>query len=360
MTRSGSEKKIFISQLEEGQQFSDIFLVSRKMLADTKAGKPYLSLTLMDKTGEIEARVWDNAERFDPLTEVGNFIQLQATAKSFRDKLQLGVVSLRRVERESVEIEHFMPASKRPFAEMEKELEDTIKSIADPGLKKLMEEIFQGETLARFVRAPAAKKMHHAYIGGLLEHTLSMVGMARKTAEHYSMLDGDMLICGTLLHDLAKIAEFDFSQLPFSYTDRGRLVGHLVLGVELLRKACEKVPEVAQERVDLLAHIILSHHGKLEFGSPVLPMTPEAMLLHHIDDMDAKMNYMENLQENLTEQGGQWTDYQRPLERFLYLQGPEGGGESQTGPSPELSEMSRKRSPSISNHEAAKRQQSLF
>jgi len=313
------EKRIFVAQLVAGQQLQDIFLVSKKSLAETKAGKPYLALGLMDKTGEIEARLWENARQFDALAEEGSFVLVQAIAKPFREQMQLGVISLQQVAEDAVHLGDFMPASTRPLAAMAVELDAVIAGIADPALQGLICEIFQGETLARFKRAPAAKKMHHAYIGGLIEHTLSIAAMAEKTAAHYPLLDRDMLIAGALLHDLAKIEEFDFARPPFSYTDRGRLVGHLVLGVELVRKAAEKVAAITNDQVDQLMHIILSHHGQFAFGSPVLPMTPEAILLHHLDDMDAKMNYMEGLRGKMAGSGWQWTDYQRPLERYLYL-----------------------------------------
>ncbi|WP_319548675.1 3'-5' exoribonuclease YhaM family protein [Desulfogranum marinum] len=356
-----SLKKIFIAQLQQGQQVSDIFLLSRKTLAETKAGKPYLALALMDKTGEIEARLWDDAVRYDAEADVGDFVLVNATAKSYRDQLQLGVSSLQHVDDAQVQLEQFMPTSKRPLAEMEAELQAVIGSVQDAPLQQLLQAIFQGETLERFVRAPAAKKMHHAYIGGLLEHTLSIIGMAVKTAEHYPMIDGDMLVAGALLHDIAKISEFDFGSVPFDYTDQGRLVGHLVLGAEMVRRAAENIQGLDRDKVDRVTHLILSHHGQLEFGSPVLPMTPEAMLLHHLDDMDAKMNYMEQLCDKMEEPGWQWTAYQRPLERFLYLQGR---GEEQNVPMAPQSGQSKQGAPRkytrLSNGQAKQKQQSLF
>jgi len=325
MTMAG-EKKIFVAQLVAGQQVQDIFLVARKSLAETKAGKPYLALGLMDRSGEIEARLWDNAQQFDAQAEEGAYVLIQGLAKPFRDQMQLTLTSLQRVAEEGVQLADFMPASARPLAEMATELAAVIAAITNPGLKALLEAIFQGETLARFQRAPAAKKMHHAYIGGLIEHTLSVVGMAVRTASHYPSLDRDMLIAGALLHDIAKIEEFDFARPPIGYTDRGRLVGHLVLGVEMVRKAAEGLADLTAAQIDALTHIILSHHGQLAFGSPVLPMTPEAILLHHLDDMDAKMNFIEGLRAKMAGTGQRWSDYQRPLERYLYLRA---GGEEE-------------------------------
>jgi len=355
-------KKIFVAQLTAGQQFQEVFLVARKSLAETKAGKPYLALGLMDRTGEVEARIWDNALQFEAQAEEGSFVLVQAVAKPFREQMQLGVVSLQRMAETAVDMADFMPASPRPLAEMAAELETVIAGINDPPLRALLRALFQGETLARFQRAPAAKKLHHAYIGGLIEHTLSIVGMAEKAAAHYPLIDRDTLVAGALVHDLAKIEEFDFSRPPFSYTDRGRLIGHLVLGVELVRQAAARVEGIGAEQVDRLLHIILSHHGQYGYGSPVLPMTPEAILLHHLDDIDAKMNYMAGLQAKMSG-GWQWTEYQRHLERYLYLRAP--GAEDEPGARSEAPEEPPEAEevpppPARAKTAAAQRQQTLF
>lgn len=328
-----SPKRFFVRDLQENQQFSDSFLVSRFTQAETKTGKPYLALTLMDRSGEIEARLWDRVEQFAPLAQEGAFVMVQATVDQFNGQLQLRLHSLATVPEDDLSSDDFFPASRRSRENMVLELKKRIRAMRDKPLRRLMEEIFQGETLGRFARTPAAKKMHHAYLGGLLEHTLSMAHMAEAAARHYPLIDADLLLAGVFLHDLAKIDEFDGTRPPFDYTDRGRLVGHLVLGVERLRRAAERVSELPEERVDQLAHLILSHHGQLEFGSPVLPMTAEAMLLHHLDDMDAKMNYLQGLREQLPGEGFHWTAFQRPLQRYLYLRGTgadqDGAGENE-------------------------------
>jgi 3'-5' exoribonuclease len=356
---AGAGKGIFIEDLQEGQQVRDIFLVARKTLAETKAGKPYLALSLMDRSGEIEARVWDNAAAYDSHARVGNYVVVQGTAKLYRDQLQMGVVFLEKVNSGSVNPADFMPASKRDAAEMRAELETVIASVSDPGLQQLLVKVFSGETLEQFLLAPAAKKMHHAYLGGLLEHTLSVTGLADKLAEHYPELDRDMLITGGLLHDLAKIREFSFAAPPFDYTDQGRLMGHLVIGVEMVRQAAAEISDVSPQRLDQVCHLILSHHGRHEFGAPVLPMTQEALLLHHVDDIDAKMNYTDQLREKITEQGHQWTDYQRPLERFLYLQ-PLSGSEQQPSASEKRPAVVRKKKVQALQAEVKDRQQTLF
>ncbi len=356
---AGAAKEIFIEDLQEGQQVRDIFLVARKNLAETKAGKPYLALSLMDRSGEIEARVWDNAAAYDSHAQVGNYVVVQGTAKSFRDQLQMGVVFLEQVNSGSVNPADFMPASKRDGAEMRAELAAVIGSITDSGLQKLLQQVFSGETLEQFCTAPAAKKMHHAYLGGLLEHTLSVTGLAGKLADHYPELDRDMLLTGALLHDVAKIREFSFAAPPFDYTDQGRLMGHLVIGVDMVRQAASGISELAPERLDQVCHLILSHHGRHEFGAPVLPMTQEALLLHHVDDIDAKMNYTDQLREKITESGHQWTDYQRPLERFLYLQ-PLLGDEEKPAVVKKKAAPARKKKEKFIQDNIEDRQQTLF
>lgn len=315
-------KTINVCDLAEGQQVHDLFLIGRKNLSETKNGKPYLALSLMDKTGEIEARVWDNASHFDALAEPGKIVAIEAQVKAFRDKLQLSISSLNPVDDESLLV-HFIPVSKRSVKEMKQELVSVIDEIKDEPLRKLLELVFQGEALKQFSRAPAAKQMHHAYLGGLIEHTLSVTGLAKGLAKHYPNLDRDLLVAAALLHDLGKIKEFSFNTVPFDYTDSGRLVGHLVIGSEMVKQSGKNIPGLSSERLDQLIHLILSHHGRHEFGAPCLPMTAEAILLHHIDDIDAKMNYIEKLSEQVEPGNYQWSDYQRPLERFLLLRGNE-------------------------------------
>ena len=362
-----ADKTIFIDQLHEGRQVDDLFLVSRKTLAETKAGKPYLALSLMDRTGEIEARLWDNAEEYDAMAEAGNFVRVRGTARSYREQLQLVVNSLAQVDEDDVRLEDFMPASPRNRDVMVAELESVIARIEDRPLHRLLRVIFAGKTLEQFSRAPAAKKMHHAYLGGLLEHTLSVTGMAARTADHYQALDRDLLLTGALVHDIAKIREFSFARLPFDYTSSGRLIGHLVLGAEMVREAASGVPDLPPDRLDQLVHLVLSHHGRHDFGAPVLPMTPEALVLHHLDDMDAKMNYIGRLREKITEPGSHWTDFQRPLERFLYLRRPEededvpgAAGLLQPGGRGKASSGPTRYRGSREKNELEKRQQTLF
>ena len=343
MTAAKTQKNIFITDLQDGQQVHDLFLVSRKNYAETKAGKPYLALTLMDKSGEIEARVWDNAKQLNQHTEVGRIVSVQSQANLFRDQLQLKITSLQALETDQVSLKDFMPTSRRSTGEMDSELTGLLESITNPHLGQLLNNIFKNDMRKEFLMAPAAKMMHHACLGGLAEHTLSISGLVLKMCEHYPALDRDLLLAGSLLHDIGKIEEFDFSTVPFSYTDSGRLVGHLVIGSEMVRKQAEKISDFPADLLHRLIHLILSHHGRYEFGSPCLPMTLEAILLHHLDDIDAKMNYIGKLSEQVDADEYQWSDYQRPLERFLLLRGQ---SEEHSPPREEEQKKNRQHEPS--------------
>ncbi len=337
-------KETFVDNLREGQPVADLFLISACKLAETRGGKPYLALKLLDNSGEVEAKLWDNAARFAPLVEVGLVMLVRGIVGSYREQVQVTVTSLEQVAKDSVDMSWFFPSSKRSFTEMKKELTRLISSFLDTGLKKLVQKLLSGQTKSDFCQAPAAKSMHHAYLGGLLEHSLSLARLADKLASHYPDIDRDLLVAGALLHDVAKTKEFSYNKLPFTYTDEGRLLGHLVMGAEMVRQAGREIEELAPERVNELAHLILSHHGRYEYGSPVLPMTSEALILNYLDEIDSKLNYIDSLREKQKEPG--WSDYQRPLERYLYLH-PLSAEES--GSKQEQEE-----------NEFVKRQQSLF
>ena len=196
MSKDSIQKTIFISDFSEGQQIHDLFLVSRKNLAETKNGKPYLALSLMDRTGEVEARIWDNATHFNALAEIGQIIAIEGQVKAFRDQLQLSISSIVPLQNDDGQLGHFIPASKRSVKEMQQELTGIINNISDQHLHQLLTDVLQGELLKEFSKAPAAKKMHHAYLGGLLEHTLSVAGLAIKLSIHYPSLDHDLFIAG--------------------------------------------------------------------------------------------------------------------------------------------------------------------
>lgn len=338
-------KKRYIDQLQEGERLDDVFLVKSARLAETRAGKPYLVLTVMDKSGELGGPIWDNAESLQVVCQVGSFIHIRGMVQSYRDKLQLKVDDVTAVAKEQVDLADFVPSTHRDRAEMAAELQALVRSVSNPFLKKLLNSFFKKDAIwQRIQEAPAAKGIHHAYVGGLLEHILSMAKLADTLSGHYEGVDRSLLIAGALLHDIGKVEELFMDNGVVDYTDRGRLKGHLVMGCEMVGRVAAKIKDFPDPLLEQLQHLILSHHGRLEFGSPVLPMTVEAFLLNYIDELDSKMNVLEQLRRKLNDTEMSWSDYQRSLERYLYLNGLQ-EEKKQTNQRPDT---------------AAARQQSLF
>lgn len=348
------QKKLFVKDIREDQQVDSLFLVKEMSRYETKAGKPYLRLLLMDNSGEAPAMIWENVQQFIPLCQPGKVSRFAAQVQSYKGALQLKVVKVEEVAEDEVDFDLFMPSSRYDIGEMARELSGIIKSVNNPHLRDLLLAFEKDRSFWElFKKAPAAKTMHHAYIGGLLEHTLAICRAAEKFADLYPAIDRDLLLAAAVLHDAGKVKEFSFSVPPFNYSDEGRLLGHMTICVEMLREKLAALPDFPQQTALLLKHLILSHHGRYEYGSPTLPMTREAFALNFLDDMDAKMNYLDRLSSAVEESDYQWTDYQRNIERFLYVTGhpaqvpdlertPEAEEESPTG-----REFADKRQPSL-------------
>lgn len=321
-----TDKKIFANQVTDGQTVEDTFLVREVVRAETRAGKPYLMLTLVDRTGAIAGRLWNNVETFSQLCEPGKFIKIQGQAQDFRGTLQIRIEHILPVDKKDIDVRQFQLTTRKNIEQMADEILILAKTVKEPYCRKLLLTLFRDRDFFEiFQRAPAAKSMHHAYSGGLLEHTLAVAKLADMLADFYSALDRDLLITGALLHDIGKTRELYSDALLIDYTDQGRLLGHLVLGVEMVRKAIAAIPDFPENLTTRLTHLILSHHGRHEFGSPALPMISEAFVLHFLDDLDAKLNFLGRLEMQAAEAGYQWTDFQRTLERFLYIKGrPQG------------------------------------
>lgn len=313
-------KTTYVENLTEGDRVDDLFLVKSARLGETRAGKPYLVLTVMDKSGELSGPIWDNAEHFQQLCQPGEFVRVVGMIQSYRDKPQLKVDEIHHVEREGVDLGDFLAATIHDRAAMADELQKIVRSVADPFLRRLLGKLFlKGEVWERFQQAPAAKGIHHAYVGGLLEHSLSMARVADMLAGHYEGVDRSLLIAGALLHDLGKIEELFMDNGVIDYTARGRLKGHLVIGSEMVGRVADTIADFPEELLERLQHLILSHHGRHEFGSPTIPMTVEAFLLNYIDELDSKMNVLEQLRRKMNSTEMSWSEYQRSLERYLYL-----------------------------------------
>lgn len=316
------EKGDSVENIQDNQKVEGLFLVSEMSRAETRAGKPYLTVKVMDKTGSLTGRVWDNADHWEKECTPGKVVLLLGQAQSYKGAIQLKINSLQQVEDNEVDLTEFAPATSRNTTQMAAELLKIVKSVSDPHIKKLLLHFLDDTTFTEdFYQAPAAKNMHHAYLGGLLEHTLNVTRLADMVAGLYSSVDRSLLIAGAILHDIGKIKEFSYPIPPFDYTDRGRLVGHIVLGVEMLHEHIARIKGFPAEITMRLEHLILSHHGRYEFGSPALPMFHEAFILNFLDDLDSKINYVERLSSQVDKPGYQWSEYQRFMERFLYLSG---------------------------------------
>ena len=340
------KKRQFIEQLREGDRFDDLFLVKSVRLAETKAGKPYLVLTVMDKSGDLGGPVWDDVQRFTDICQVGNVVHLTGTVSSFQDKPQLKVDSIETVAEQDVDLASFLPATSRDREEMALELQKIVHSVDDPFVRKLLLRFFRkGECWDKFQNAPAAKAIHHAYIGGLLEHTLSVAQIADLMSNHYQGINRSLLLAGALFHDIGKLQELSIDRGVVNYTNQGRLKGHLVIGSEMVGRAADEIEGFPDDLLQQIQHLILSHHGRQEYGSPTVPMTVEAFLLSFLDDLDSKMNVTEQLRQKIDGGDMEWTEYQRSLERFLFLKG--------------LSKASTHES-EVDEHDCSVRQQSLF
>jgi len=308
-------KKRFIDDLNQGELVQDVFLVKKSVMKTSRNGGLYLDMTLADKTGSVNGKFWDASKQLFESFAADDFIMVRANVENYQGKTQLSVSHLKKIGDDEVSLADFLPASERDPEEMLKELRAIIAEVRDSHLSKLLDSFFSDdEFIASFCRCPAAVSLHHAFIGGLLEHTLSVAGMALDVAERYDVIDRDMLLTGAILHDLGKIYEIGHAR-AFSYTDRGGLLGHLTIGAEEVAKKAAGIKDFPVEKLMLVQHLVLSHHGQYEFGSPKLPMTAEAMALHYLDNLDAKMQSFKEAQPV----DGNWTEWSRMFERRLYL-----------------------------------------
>lgn len=313
-------KNNFVENLKEGMRFEDVFLVKSSRIAETRAGKPYLILELADKSGEISGPIWDVEEDTAKICSTGNFILLRGQVQSYRDKLQLRIEHVTPVPQQEVVLADFVPSTPYDMNQMAEQVQLIVSSVENGWIRKLLQRFLsKGEWWQKFQLAPAAKGMHHAYAGGLMEHCLSMARVADMMAKHYVDVDRSLLLAGVFFHDIGKLQELKEEIGVVEYTTPGRLKGHLVLGCEMVAREAATIKDFPDNILMHIQHLILSHHGKLEFGSPTLPMTPEAMILSYVDDLDSKMNMIEQLRRRQKEDGERWSEYQRSLERFLLL-----------------------------------------
>ncbi len=312
-------KQFFICDcsVQENKVITSSFVVVSKQVKPKKTGDPYLALTLGDRSGQIEAKMWDNVEDSLDAFEQDDFLKVKGLINKYKNRFQLTIHKLRKLGESEIDFSDYLPKTTKNIDELWQTLTDFVASIQNTHLRNLIQGFMADPDIAQAYRnAPAAKTLHHAYIGGLLDHVVSLFRSCDLICRNYPQVNRDLVLAGAFLHDIGKIHELTYNR-SFSYTTRGQLLGHMVIELEMLQAKLSLVPDFPPELKTLLEHLIISHHGEYEFGSPKLPMFPEALLLHYLDDLDSKMESMRALFDREVEQENPWTSYNASLGRPL-------------------------------------------
>jgi 3'-5' exoribonuclease len=309
-------KSAYVADLSADQSITSFFLVHAKEVRSTREGKPYLRLELGDRTGTIEARMWERFEEAAEGIERDDVVKVQARVEVYRNRAQLALDKVRRARPEEIDLTDFLPHTAADVEKLYEELGKHAASIRNPWLQRLVTSVIEDSQIApKLKRAPAAKVMHHAYLGGLLEHVVSLCGLCRLVGSHYPELDVDLLLTAAILHDVGKLDELCYER-AIAYTTEGHLLGHIVMELETVSKKMDAIPGFPQEWRTVVQHLLISHHGQYEFGSPKLPMIREALVFHYLDDLDSKLSAV---RAALEEPGGEeeWTAYSAALGRRI-------------------------------------------
>lgn len=312
-------KTSFVADLSSEQSITTFFLVHEKEIRNTREGKSYLRLELGDRSGTIEARMWDQFEAAAKDVSRDDIVKVQGRVEIYRNKPQLSVIQVRRARPDEVDLADFLPHTKEDVSKLWAQLLETANSIANPWLKKLTGAILSDpEVIPRYQRAPAAKVMHHAYIGGLLEHVVGLCGLAKHIAAQYPELNLDLLLTACILHDVGKLEELCYDR-SIGYTVEGQLLGHIVMELETVSHAMDAIDGFPPALKTVVQHLLISHHGQYEFGSPKLPMIREALVFHYLDDLDSKLAAVRSALA-IDSGESEWSAYSNALGRkFLRL-----------------------------------------
>lgn len=312
-------KDFFLSDCArfENKIITSSFVVTIKQVKPKKTGEPYLALTLADRCGQIEAKMWDNVEDAIDTFEQEDFLKVKGLLNKYKNRFQITIHKVRRLADSEVDFADYLPKTTKDVDELWRTLQEFVGSFRDAHLKALVQSFMEDPEIAlRYRSAPAAKTLHHAYIGGLLDHVVSLFRSCDLICGNYPQVNRDLLLTGAFLHDIGKIYELTYSR-SLSYTTRGQLLGHMIIELEMLQAKIAQVPGFPDELKTLLEHLIISHHGQYEFGSPKLPMFREALMLHYLDDLDSKMESMRAHFEREAETESSWTSYNASLGRTL-------------------------------------------
>ena len=311
----------FINEIQAGMQIDDVYMVSQPVLRSTARGDLYIAMFVSDKTGRLNGRMWQASEDVYNMIPKEGFIHIKGRSEAYQGALQMVVDRVRPVDDDSVRLDDYLPRTKKNIRQMYEDVTAIMASIKDSSVKQVVDAFLDDkELMKKFCTAPAATRNHHGYLGGLLEHTHNMLNAAKGILPCYPELQVDLVLAGIFLHDMGKTVELSY-KMAFEYTDSGQMLGHIVQTVMMVNSKVEAAraggAEISQKVIESIEHIILSHHGKYEFGSPKLPMTAEAFLVGYLDNIDAKMNQVADTIEN--EPGdADWTSYVRSLESKLY------------------------------------------
>ena len=312
----------FVNEITDGETIEETFVLADKQLRANRNGDTYLLADLRDKTGSLHGLLWNITEESVAHINAGDYVKIRGKAQLCNGNLQVILTRVEAVNETSIDLQDFQQGSSQDIDTMFARLRDFLQSLTDSQLRDLMQAFLDDEELVDHLRnVPAGVKAHHAYLGGLLEHIVTLMEGAERIVGLYPRVNRDLLLAGVFLHDLGKIRELAYDG-TFVYTDEGQLIGHLIIGIELLN---EKVQQLAalgttvdEEKILRLKHMIASHHGSYEFGSPKLPMTPEAILLHHLDNIDAKVNEFITMIESDPNRQSHWTPFNPRMDRKLY------------------------------------------
>ena len=312
-------KDFYISDCvrQENKIVTATFVVVSKQIKPKKSGEPYLALTLGDRTGQLEAKMWDNVEEVLEAFEQDDFLKIKGLVNKYKNRFQLTIHKLRKLGESEIDFSDYLPKTTKNIDELWQTVAGFVATIQNPHLQSLLQAFMADpEIAAAYRNAPAAKTLHHAFIGGLLDHVVSLCRSCDLMCRNYPQVNRDLLLSGAFLHDIGKIHELAYNR-SFSYTTRGQLLGHMVIELEMLQAKLALVPGFPPELKSMLEHLIISHHGQYEFGSPKLPMFPEALMLHYLDDLDSKMEAMRAHFEREADLESPWTSYNASLGRPL-------------------------------------------
>lgn len=312
-------KDFFIEQCaaHENQTITALFVVASKQVKPKKSGEPYLALTLSDRTGTIEAKMWDGVPEAMHTFDQDDFIKVRGLINKYNNRFQLTIHKLRKCDEQEIDFTDYLPATKKNVEELWTKVAAYVESFQNPHLKALIKAFMADPDIAKAYKcAPAAKTLHHAFIGGLLEHVVSLMDACDLILRNYPHLNRDLVLTGVFLHDIGKVHELAYAR-SFSYTTEGQLLGHMIIELDMLHKKLLGLPDFPAELKVLVEHLIISHHGQYEFGSPKLPMFPEALLLHYMDDLDSKIESMRAHFEREIGSEAEWAGYNPSLGRPL-------------------------------------------